>query len=173
MLLIGVQVSQRSITGTFVAIYKLLYNAIPLVTSSMPSSPLPLDAAPLLPLPASHPNRTHIRPLQPVQPYDVPVTDGANTPGRLSAKALEHQLWIRKKGLRRHAFIAGAIAGGVAIMFERRSQRITIAQQLFVRGLQGSYNFHAEKRGIKVPHGDVLIFTLACAQIMVRRPNEV
>ena len=29
-------------------------------------------------------------------------------------------------------------------------------------GLQGSYNAFTTKRGLYVPHGDVLIFSLAC-----------
>ncbi|KAH7107603.1 hypothetical protein BKA62DRAFT_683900 [Auriculariales sp. MPI-PUGE-AT-0066] len=165
--------------GSFVALYKFLYNAIPLVSASTPSSPLALDNAPVLPL-HSHEPRSHLRPLEPVhesrrQTDDEPL-DGVNTPGALSATALEHQLWVRKKGRRSHAFIAGAVAGAIAIMFERRNQRVGIAQQIFVRGLQGSYNYRAQKHGIKIPHGDVIVFTLACAQIMyafTMRPDTI
>ncbi|EJD53160.1 hypothetical protein AURDEDRAFT_180722 [Auricularia subglabra TFB-10046 SS5] len=171
--------------GSFVAIYKFLYNAIPLVSSSTPSSPLPADSLPLY-MAFTHAN-THLRVQDPIldrrvvdTPEEVDTgtrnTTGVNTPGALSAKALEHQLWVRKKGLRRHAFFAGALAGGVAILFERRDRRVGIAQQLFVRGLQGSYNYHAEKRGIRIPHGDVIVFTLACAQIMyayTMRPDTI
>lgn len=51
-------------------------------------------------------------------------------------------------------------------MFETRPNRVAVGQQMFVRGLQGSYNAFTSKRGIKVPHGDVLVFTLCCGQIL-------
>jgi len=72
--------------------------------------------------------------------------------------------------------VAGAVAGGIAISLENPSRRKVIAQQLFVRGLQGSYNAYSEKRGFRVPHGDVLVFALACAQIMygfLMRPDTI
>jgi hypothetical protein len=40
---------------------------------------------------------------------------------------------IRKKTQRWHAALAGAIAGGLGIMLEKKARRVTIAQQLFVR----------------------------------------
>lgn len=45
------------------------------------------------------------------------------------------QVWVRKKTRRWHAVVAGAIAGGLAILFERSKggRRTVIAQQLFVR----------------------------------------
>ncbi|KAG6817252.1 hypothetical protein H0H93_007381, partial [Arthromyces matolae] len=33
-------------------------------------------------------------------------------------------------------------------------------------GLQGSYNAYSTKRNIHIPHGDVLVFALACGQIV-------
>ena len=32
---------------------------------------------------------------------------------------------------------------------------------LWYSGLQGSYNAYSEKRGFRVPHGDVLVFALS------------
>jgi len=52
---------------------------------------------------------------------------------RLSASAKARQIWIHKNTHRWHAIAAGAIAGGLAVMFEKRSRRTVIAQQLFVR----------------------------------------
>jgi hypothetical protein len=52
---------------------------------------------------------------------------------RLSTSAQVHQNWVRRKTRRWHAVLAGAIAGVVAISFEKRSRRNVIAQQLFVR----------------------------------------
>jgi hypothetical protein len=73
---------------------------------------------------------------------------------------------VRKKTRRWHSVLAGAVAGAVAISFEKRSRQVVIAQQLFVRGLQGSYNAFSEKRGFRIPHGEVLVFALACGQIV-------
>lgn len=53
--------------------------------------------------------------------------------GRLSFRAQAHETWVRKKTRRWHAVVAGAVAGGIGIMFEKRSRRIAIGQQLFVR----------------------------------------
>ncbi|GAA97764.1 hypothetical protein E5Q_04443 [Mixia osmundae IAM 14324] len=64
-----------------------------------------------------------------------------------------------------HAALAGAVSG-VAVLAEKKQRRLTFAQQLFVRGLQGLYNI-GKSRGMPIiPHGDVLLFGLACGQIM-------
>ena len=65
-------------------------------------------------------------------PIEIPLS---KRQPRLSLSAQAHQQWVRKKTRRWHAVVAGAIAGGVAIMFEKRSRRLIIAQQLFVRSV--------------------------------------
>ena len=67
-----------------------------------------------------------------VTPLEVPLSERQP---RLSLSAQAHQQWVLKKTRRWHAVVAGAIAGGVAIMFEKRSRRLLIAQQLFVRSV--------------------------------------
>lgn len=59
----------------------------------------------------------------------------AHRRARLSTTAQMRQVWVRKKTRRWHAVVAGAIAGGLAILFERSKggRRTVIAQQLFVR----------------------------------------
>jgi hypothetical protein len=52
---------------------------------------------------------------------------------RLSSTAQAHQTWLRQRSARWHSVVAGAVAGGVAISFERLSRQKVIAQQLFVR----------------------------------------
>ena len=84
----------------------------------------------------------------------------------LSAQARVQFHLIRKQTRRWHAALAGGTAGGLAILFETKARRVAIAQQLFVRGLQGTYNWYTTKHNIHVPHGDVLVFSLSCAQIM-------
>jgi len=61
----------------------------------------------------------------------VVVQNDRKTQLQLSARA---QLVLPRKQTRRwHAALAGAIAGGLAIIWEKRTRRSLIAQQLFVR----------------------------------------
>ncbi|KAF8837288.1 hypothetical protein BDN67DRAFT_973164 [Paxillus ammoniavirescens] len=136
--------------GSFVTLYKAILNALPILLPVQPSNPLPSPFDDFEDEPKS------------ATPLETPVSERQP---RLSLSAQAHQLWVRKKTRRWHAVVAGAIAGGVAVMFEKRSRRVTIAQQLFVRGLQGSYTAFTSKRGIHLPNGDVLVFCLCCAQI--------
>ncbi|KAJ8096333.1 hypothetical protein PM082_011491 [Marasmius tenuissimus] len=64
-----------------------------------------------------------------------------------------------------HATLAGTIAGTLAALFEKREGRVTIAQQAFVRGIQGVWNSYAHARNIRIPYGDAILFGLAVAQI--------
>lgn len=64
-----------------------------------------------------------------------------------------------------HAYLAGAVSS-LAILVERKQDRISLAQQLFVRGLEGTYNVAHSRGKINIPHGAVLTFGLACGQIM-------
>jgi hypothetical protein len=64
-----------------------------------------------------------------------------------------------------HAYVAGAISG-LAIMVEKKDSRISLAQQLLVRGLEGTYNSAHSKGLINIPNGAVISFGLACGQIM-------
>ena len=52
---------------------------------------------------------------------------------RLSMSAQAHQVWIRKKTRRWYSVLAGALAGGLAILCEKKGRRTGIAQQMFVR----------------------------------------
>ncbi|GLB34301.1 putative peroxisome organization [Lyophyllum shimeji] len=152
--------------GTFTSVYKFLLNALPILIPALnppkveprmisngTSSDSPffddLEKGPT----AEHPST----------PLHVPL---ARRTARLSLSTSAQLLLIRKRTRRWHAALAGAIAGGLAIMWEKRSRRSVIAQQMFVRGLQGSYNAYTTKRNIRVPNGDVLVFALACGQIM-------
>ena len=53
--------------------------------------------------------------------------------GRLSLSKRAQQVLVRKQTRRWHAALAGAIAGGLAIMWEKKGRKGTIAQQMFVR----------------------------------------
>jgi hypothetical protein len=64
-----------------------------------------------------------------------------------------------------HAYVAGAVSG-LAILVEKKDSRINLAQQLLVRGLEGTYNSAHSKGLISIPNGAILTFGLACGQIM-------
>ena len=105
--------------GSFVALYKMILNALPIVLPVTPSSPLPS------PFEDDEEEKSGF-----VTPLEIPLSERQP---RLSLSVQAHQQWVRKKTRRWHAVAAGAIAGGAAIMFEKRSRRLIIAQQLFVR----------------------------------------
>ncbi|KAL1930409.1 hypothetical protein VTP01DRAFT_10571 [Rhizomucor pusillus] len=71
----------------------------------------------------------------------------------------------RDKDDRLNGLVAGAVAG-LAILCERQERRVDIAQQLFVRALQGVYNAGKARDILYFKNGDALLFGLACAQIL-------
>ncbi|KAG1743628.1 uncharacterized protein EDB91DRAFT_1274155 [Suillus paluster] len=109
-------------------------------------------------------------------PILIPVNERASPPSPFDDEDEDIEMWVRKKTRRWHAMFAGALAGGLAVMFEKRSRRVAIAQQLFVRGLQGSYNSFTSKHGFHIPNGEVLMFCLCCTQIVygfLARPDTL
>lgn len=109
--------------------YKFLLNALPILIPAMnPTKPYhnavsdspfhdeDLEAGPT----ASHPRST----------LEVPLTKRT---ARLSLSAQAQLVFLRKRTRKWHAAFAGALASGLAIMWEKRSRRGIIAQQLFVR----------------------------------------
>lgn len=70
-----------------------------------------------------------------------------------------------------HAYLAGAISG-LAVLVERKDSRINLAQQLFVRGMEGTYNAAHSRGLISIPNGAVLTFGFACGQIMYAWLNQ-
>ncbi|PWZ01089.1 hypothetical protein BCV70DRAFT_159142 [Testicularia cyperi] len=113
-------------------------------------------------------------------PEDASYESGTATPrsGRaaLEGKSPEERAKEKARQKRRafmrdprskvwHAYIAGAVSA-LAVMVEDRGNRISLAQQLFVRGLEGSYNVAHERGIVNIPYGAVITFGLACGQIM-------
>ncbi|KAH9482253.1 hypothetical protein JR316_0004351 [Psilocybe cubensis] len=141
--------------GSFTSLYKFLINALPILIPAIrpkqSTSGSALD------------DEDNELDVEAQTSLEVPLE---KRKGRLSLTKRAQMVLIRKQTRRWHAALAGAVAGGLAIMWEKRSRRGVIAQQLFVRGLQGSYNAFTTKRGLHVPHGDVLVFSLACGQIV-------
>ncbi|KAF8338497.1 hypothetical protein F5887DRAFT_514825 [Amanita rubescens] len=140
--------------GTFTGLYKFLINALPIFFPAIsPETEQSKKASTADGPTLDNPAKT------------VEVTLPKHN-ARLSLSAHAQLVFLRKRTRRWHAALAGAIAGGLAIIWEKRSRREIVAQQLFVRGLQGSYNSFTTKHNIHIPHGDVLLFSLACGQIL-------
>ncbi|KAJ7315022.1 hypothetical protein DFH08DRAFT_894484 [Mycena albidolilacea] len=149
--------------GTFAAVYKFLINALPILIPAINPRPRTL-ASPFddddedeeleLPRTVSYPASGPATPLH------------RRREARLSLSAHAHMALVRKRTRRWHSGLAGGIAGALAILWEKQSRRVVIAQQMFVRGLQGTYNSYSDKYGIHVPYGAVMVFAVACGQIM-------
>ncbi|KAI8903202.1 hypothetical protein EDD86DRAFT_250607 [Gorgonomyces haynaldii] len=73
----------------------------------------------------------------------------------------------------------GAIAGGVAglsVLVEDKTTRVAIAQQFSMRALQAGYNALEARKLYSFPHGDAILFGLACGSILyayVMHPNTI
>ncbi|GAB1519556.1 hypothetical protein RhiTH_002624 [Rhizoctonia solani] len=143
--------------GTFVAVYKFFINALPLI----PNNKLPEILRYTPPAaqsefdPHSSEEPLYMKRREEKRP-EVEVAD---------KKPPSRDVFVRKPVARWHAVVAGALAG-LAVAFETPDRRLTIAQQIFVRGLQGSYNYWSKRFGVRIPFGDVMVFSLCCGQIM-------
>ena len=123
--------------GCFVAIYRILLNAFPLLFPA--NVPITLNL------------RNLTKKLFSSSDFDNSVIDESSrlavesdslidiTPitgkreARLSFVAQAHQTWLRRRSPRWHSIVAGAVAGAIAISFENPSRQKVITQQLFVR----------------------------------------
>ncbi|KAI5993509.1 hypothetical protein EDD15DRAFT_2135963, partial [Pisolithus albus] len=139
--------SLTQFTGSFVALYKFTLNALPILLPQ-PSEPPPF------PFGDSEDESEPVTP-DPI----IPSSSQRRVRFSLSAHALE--VWVRKRTHRWHAALAGALAGSLAIMFEKPSRRIAIAQQLFE-----PVNAFTSKNGFHIPHGEALLFCICCTQIV-------
>jgi len=105
--------------GTFTSVYKFLINAIPILVSPSSSS-------------------TAVDGNDDIQ-VQVPITTttgvSSHQETRLHLSARAQSILIRKKTRRWHATVAGAVAGGLAIIWEKKNRRSLISQQLFVRSV--------------------------------------
>ncbi|KAI0329609.1 hypothetical protein GY45DRAFT_1304427 [Cubamyces sp. BRFM 1775] len=169
--------------ASFVGLYKFLLNSLPILLPQ----PQPKDtthARTRSLFRAALPSGSGKAPTD--SPFDdesveeaelgLPQRTRGSRHARLSVSAQAHQQWVRKRTRWWYSAFAGAAAGAIAIMFEKKSRRVGIAQQMFVRGLQGSFNAMSDKHGFKIPHGDVIVFTLCCGQIMyafLMRPDTL
>ncbi|KAI0711032.1 hypothetical protein C8T65DRAFT_647898 [Cerioporus squamosus] len=159
--------------GSFVALYKFILNALPIVLPQPQTKPLTYGRQrslfrQSLRRKAGSTTDSPFDDEAALEEIEAALPERGRSPrrARLSATAQAHQVWVRKKTRWWYSAFAGSLAGAIAIMFEKRSRRVGIAQQMFVRGLQGSFNAMSDRHGFKIPHGDVIIFSLCCGQIM-------
>ncbi|KAB5594149.1 hypothetical protein CTheo_2365 [Ceratobasidium theobromae] len=120
--------------GTFVAVYKLLLNSLPLIPNDKlpgilqytpPSSQTEFESGAHTPDgPLYMKNKDEKRPAD----------------GTVEEKPPSRDVFVRKPVARWHALVAGA-AAGLAVAFETSDRRLTIAQQIFVRCGQILYAF--------------------------------
>lgn len=102
------------------SIYKYILNALPLFYQPIESQPFYSDDDEDIELDPPRPVGKRVRQL------------------RLSASGRARHQWAKKRARVWFSVVAGAIAGGVAIMFERRSRRVAIGQQMFVRSVKST-----------------------------------
>ncbi|EIN11011.1 hypothetical protein PUNSTDRAFT_100954 [Punctularia strigosozonata HHB-11173 SS5] len=165
--------------GSFVYLYKFLFNSLPIMfpPSQESSSESAVDEDDDLASASDTRARSANIDVDIISPYNNATYRERRTQRlSLSANAMREYGMIRKRTRRWHSVVAGAIAGGLAVLFEKRNRRLTIAQQLFVRGLQAEYSAWAPRFGVKVPYGSVLVFSLCCGQIMygwLMRPDTL
>lgn len=113
--------------GTFTAIYKFLINALPILVPAV--NPRRYSSS------AVDDEETDIDMLESGRSasrltVEVPL---AERRARLSLSTHAQMMIVRKKTRRWHAALAGAVAGALAIVWEKRNRRGVIAQQMFVR----------------------------------------
>ena len=73
---------------------------------------------------------------------------------------------ITGKHSKANGAIAGAVAGGLSILFESKENRIGYAQNVFFRSLQAGKMALKQRHYWTVPHGDSWLFCLATASIV-------
>ena len=111
--------TKDSSPGSFVSLYKYILNALPLLYQ-LPESRTPFvdDDDEDIQLDPPRPVNKRVRQL------------------RLSVSGRARQAWTKKRTKAWFSVVAGAIAGGAAITFEKRSRRVAIGQQMFVRSVR-------------------------------------
>ncbi|TCD63219.1 hypothetical protein EIP91_005831 [Steccherinum ochraceum] len=152
--------------GSFVGLYKLILNMLPILLPGPEGSDTQLTSQFRARMRSQQRDANTFTAIEEEETDDTLSVPRDKRRARLSTSAQAHQDWLHKKTRRWYSIVAGAIAGGIAIRCESADRRMGIAQQLFVRGLQGAFNTVSDKFNFSLPHGDVIVFALCCAQIM-------
>ena len=125
-----------SYAGSFVALYKFILNSLPLILpqpepkESTSQTEHSLFRQSLKRKANEPPNGDSA-----FEEIELGIPERARSPrrARLSVNAQAHQVWVRKRTRWWYSAFAGSLAGAIAILFEKRSRRVGIAQQMFVR----------------------------------------
>ena len=115
----SLDISHVSSLGSFTSLYKFILNALPILVKYI-NPPRSTDSA----------LDDEELDLEAATSIEVPLE---RRKGRLSLSKRAQKLLVRKKIRRWHAALAGALAGGLAIMCEKRGRKGIISQQMFVR----------------------------------------
>ncbi|KAK0556551.1 hypothetical protein OC846_001121 [Tilletia horrida] len=168
--------------GAWAALYKATHNSLRLLTAFPAKRPRSHSQPKLTQSGENAASSTSAGAIAPGSGAHTPppLDSGANTPrsGYVNLEGKEGAALASEKNKQRqrafmrdprskiwHAYAAGAVSA-LAVLIERKETRVMLAQQLFVRGLEGSYNVMHAKKWVSIPHGAVLVFGLACGQIM-------
>lgn len=122
--------------GSFVAVYKLLINTLPLIPNERlptllrytPPRPPSLDPESGRSSPGASNAPLYMRSKE-ERAHSAQEGEGTR---EIEERPLSRDVFVRKPVARWHALVAGGIAG-LAVAFETSERRLTIAQQLFVR----------------------------------------
>ncbi|KAF5385411.1 hypothetical protein D9757_005387 [Collybiopsis confluens] len=191
--------------GSFVSIYKFLLNALPFLIPSVRVTkrdfpPAFDDDEEVDEDKSSLPTTVFDVSIPPTPSNDAqgPLFHHRQRTERLSLSTQAQRILTRKKTKRWHAALAGAVAGGLGVghvssnpalfngmspildpLGDQRETRddcsATICQARR-SGLQGSYNLFSDRYNFHIPHGDVLVFSLVCGQILyafLLRPDSL
>lgn len=136
--------------GSFVYLYKLLLNALPMLfpPPSPAQSPSSTGLTTSLPVPSSgtSPALAASTSYHALAASSAAADERRRSKPRLALSERAQRMLVRKKTRRWHAVAAGALASGIAVMFEKQERRATIGQQMFVRYVYSSLIHSADIR---------------------------
>lgn len=113
--------------GTFTSLYKFIINALPILIPAINPRHISKGSSAI--------EEDDEIDLESQMTSKVPLE---RRTARMSLSKRAQLVLIRKQTRRWHAALAGAVAGGLAIIWEARRRRGVIAQQMFVRCVYSS-----------------------------------
>ncbi len=112
-------------SGTFTSLYKFIINALPILIPAISPGRIAQGSSAL-----DDEDSEDALDIESQSTLEIPLE---KRKARLSLSKRAQMVLVRKHTRRWHAALAGAVAGGLAIIWEKRNRRGVIAQQMFVR----------------------------------------